>query len=453
MKRFTAVYLPIGVPTFELNSARTLFEESKKLLKEAVETVHGTLLSPEELLLSVDDLTTFFDGKDTDLIILQNATFANAAYATEVFRRSDAPVLLWTLREPAGEVGWRLKLNSLTGAFSAANTYRAFRDEPLTFVYGAPDEEKVKREVTAAIRAAAIKEALRHVTLAAVGHTPQGFGFGRALDAELTKTFGATLLSIEARELIDRAKGFTEDEITPFLEDAKKRTTGLEKLPEQNQTDFARLYKAYREFVEDEDIRALASRCWPDFFTAFGTPVCTVLSLLNDLGIASSCEADLYGALSMLIGQLLSGTPVFFGDPVSLDEEKNTITFWHCGMAPCSLAREDTGAEIGVHCNRKLGPTLEFGTREADAVTIFRVGKEKDGSFRFFIASGEALDVPKQYFGTTTVVRIKASAEKLVRSAVRDGWEPHFAVIFADVVEELRILADQLNLPYFEVTT
>ena len=128
-------------------------------------------------------------------------------------------------------------------------------------------------------------------------------------------------------------------------EDAhEQRTVGLDETPEKNRLDFARLYKAYEEFVRKNNIGAIASRCWPDFFTSFGTPVCAVLAMLNDLGVAAACEADMYGALSMWIGMRLSGKSVFFGDPVSLDEKENTITFWHCGTAACSLARKDTGA-------------------------------------------------------------------------------------------------------------
>ena len=37
----------------------------------------------------------------------------------------------------------------------------------------------------------------------------------------------------------------------------------------------------------------------------FGTPVCGVLAMLNDMGVAASCEADTYGALSMYIGMKL----------------------------------------------------------------------------------------------------------------------------------------------------
>ena len=114
---------------------------------------------------------------------------------------------------------------------------------------------------------------------------------------------------------------------------------GLEKTPEKNVKDFARLYKAYKEYIKENGIGALSSRCWPDFFTSFGTPVCSVLSLLNAEGIAASCEADVYGALSMYIGNRLTGKAVFFGDPVSMDEAEGTVTYWHCG-GDCVYERE-----------------------------------------------------------------------------------------------------------------
>ena len=47
------------------------------------------------------------------------------------------------------------------------------------------------------------------------------------------------------------------------------------------------------------------------------------------------------------------------------------------------LKREDTGATIGVHPNRKIGPVMDFGCKAADKVTVFRVGQKADGSFRF----------------------------------------------------------------------
>ncbi|MCR5457035.1 MAG: fucose isomerase [Clostridiales bacterium] len=442
MREFKIAYIPIGVPTFSLSDARNEFNKSSALLKSICENT----FVPEDLLLSLDKLNAYLDTIDPDLIVLQNATFANAAYTQEIVHRfPHTPVLLWALREPVID-GGRLRLNSLTGAYSAANTLRQLKKEQVEFVFGSPDEKKVINRIESTVRAAQLRLSLQSLKLAQIGHTPQGFGFGRAMDTEMQKTFGVRVVSIESRELIEKANKYTDEECMEYLNDAEKRTVGMQNVPEVNRKGFARLYKAYYEFAKENGIGAVCSRCWPDFFTSFGTPVCTVLGILNDLNIAASCEADAYGALSMYMGMQLTGMPAFFGDPVSLNEEENSITFWHCGMAACSLARENTGAVIGEHCNRHIGPTLEFGCRKAANVTVFRVGKSPEGSFRFFIASGEAMDKEKQFFGTSMTVKMDGNAEKIVRSTIEGGWEPHFAVIYGDAADSLEVLGHMLDI-------
>ena len=211
MKKFQVVYVPAGVPTFHLESAQKEFEKSVAML-------HGVdpeVVCPEEMLLSMDLLGAFLEPLNPDLVIFQNITFANAAYMSEVLHRVECPVLLWTLREPVID-GGRLRLNSLTGAYSAANALKAFGRD-FEYVFGSPEEDRVRSTVSACIAAARVRHEMRGLNVAAVGHTPQGFGFGRALDSEMLVSFGATLQAIEARELIDRAKGYTDEECVEFL--------------------------------------------------------------------------------------------------------------------------------------------------------------------------------------------------------------------------------------------
>ena len=444
MKPFCPVYVPVGVPTFHLESARAAFEASAALLRGLDER----FVCPEEMLLSLDALRAYLEPLRPDLLVFQNLTFANAAYMAELLRRFDCPVLLWTLREPCAD-GGRLRLNSLTGAYSAANTLRAFGNRPFAYAFGAPEEARTEAELRAVLQAAGLRHALRSLRLAAVGQPPQGFGFGRALENELMEVFGAELETVEVRELIEKARGYTEEDCADYLRRTERAVRGLENMPAQNRLDHARLYRAYSEYVRARGIGALASRCWPDFFTAFGTPVCTVLSLLNDEGVAAACEGDVYGALSMWLGMRLSGEPVFFGDPVSLDEGENTITFWHCGAAACSLARRDTGAVVGVHPNRKIGPVMDFGCEAFPEATVFRVSREPDGSFRFFLCEGRVLDKPRQFSGTSLVVRTDAECRRIVESSVKAGFEPHFVVMKGRCTAALAALGEMLGIPAY----
>ncbi len=444
MSKFQVAYIPIGVPTFHLESAQVEFEKSISTIKSFTDDC----VFPSEMLLSIDKLNDFLDTINPKLAIVQNITFANAAYITEVLKKFDCPVLLWTLREPIID-GGRLRLNSLTGAYSAANALMHFRDCNFEYVFGSPDEDEVKSTIDATIKAAKVKHDLTSVKIAAIGMTPQGFGFGRALDVEISKTFGATLESIEARELIDMAKSYSDDECKEYMGIFESKCCGYSEIDDKNMKDFARLFKAYKDYVTSNNISCVASRCWPDFFVSYGTPVCSVLSLLNDLGISSSCESDTFGSISMYIASKFTESPSFFGDPVSLDEKENSVTFWHCGMASCSLARESK-ANIGVHPNRRIGPVMDFGCKSADKATIFRIGKDAKGEFRFFISTGSILEKEKQFEGTSIVVKTDNPSKDVVTNSVKDGWEPHFVVAYGDIANELKALASMLCIPVME---
>ena len=115
MKPIQIAYVPIGVGTFHLESAQNLFERSKTALAEAACARGCELLAPENMLLSVAELEKFLATIDPELIVLQNITFANAAYTQTLMHRfADRAVLLWTLPEPVID-GGRLRLNSLSG--------------------------------------------------------------------------------------------------------------------------------------------------------------------------------------------------------------------------------------------------------------------------------------------------------------------------------------------------
>lgn len=441
MKAFEILYCPIGVPTFHLESAQKAFDDSVALIHK----IEPRAIVPKQMLLSIDLLKAFIKDHNPDLVIIQNVTFANSAYSTEIFKSLESQFLLWTLREPVID-GGRLRLNSLTGAFSAGYAFRQISDEHFSYLFGSPSEKDLQEKLGKIIKVAKLKHEMKDMNLLVIGHTPQGFGFGRALDSEMTKYFGVNLMSIESRELTELAKNLKEDQAKDAARIANSKMIGLDQTVAKNRVDFYKLYQVYKDYIEKNNIKAIASRCWPDFFTDYGTPVCSVLGLLNDDNIAAACEADAYGALSMYVGQQLTKIPSYLGDPVSMDETENTITFWHCGTAACSLARLDTGAATGVHPNRKIGPTMEFGLRPNQKATLFRIGRKPDGTFRFFISHGEILDKPQQFLGTSVVVKVEHEVKPLIKELVQKGWEPHFVVLYDDVVEELEILAEMLNI-------
>ena len=91
---------------------------------------------------------------------------------------------------------------------------------------------------------------------------------------------------------------------------------------------------------------------------------------------------------------------------------------------------------------------MDFGCEAFPEATIFRIGRKPDGSFRFFVAGGSVLDKPKQFIGTSIVVKTDCNSKEVVEDSIRSGFEPHFAVIKGHHAETLKVLAEMFG---FEV--
>ena len=438
------LFLPLARITFSMPDAIDNFGTSCRML----EGLFDNLQRPPELLTSSEMLSDYLSTVSRpDLVIYQCTTFIGSDFVTEITRRFDCPVVVWSLREPSID-GGRLKLNSLTGAFSAGNNLY-MQGCSYRFVFGSPEEPAVRQSFGQMSAALDVVCKLRELVVGVVGAQPAGFEFGNLDDAMLTEKLGVKVRRIEAASLMKTALAYPSGAFDDALVELKERTKGWEAIPADHIEKHARLRTAYKEFVDKNGIKALASRCWPDFFTEYGVPVCATLSFLNDCGVAASCETDMGGAISMFIGSALTGSAAFFGDPVAIDESCGGIVFWHCGAGAPSLARGSEGARLGVHPNRKIGPTMEFGLKKGTA-TILRVGKSREG-LRQMAMKGEVLDEPQKFSGASLAFRpATGTPPEKVAALIADGWEPHFVVAYGEVVDELRLISGFLDIPFKE---
>lgn len=437
---FEILYLPVGKQMYNLEQAQMKLDDSVQVMKK----IDKNILIPDGILLSKEDIDAFLQGKAPDFVIVQTVTYADASYITEILRKINCPVLLWSIPEPVVD-GLGIRLNSLSGAYSQANAMLNL-GKPYNYVVGSTFADETVDEIKAVVLAAKLKKSLSRLNLLQVGSPSEGMGFCNAYENEMMRTFGVKLFNVETMELMQKARTYDEDAIRDFIFDARNMVPNVFNTERENLFDAGKLFKAYFDYCNEHDIGAVASGCCPDFVKKYGTPVCAVLSILNDLGIPAACEADTYGALSVFICSYLSKIPAFFGDPVTMDEEYNSVTYWHCGMAPTSLAREDTKAQAGLHCFSGVGPVMDFGCRAARHATVFRIGRKPDGSFRFFIAKGESMDRFKQFTGTTVVIQTESNVREVIEKSVASGWEQHFVIAMADISKELKALAKMLNI-------
>ena len=174
------------------------------------------------------------------------------------------------------------------------------------------------------------------------------------------------------------------------------------------------------------------------------------MGVLNSQGIASGCEADVYGTISTLILNWLGGEPSFIADLVDIDKSDDTGVFWHCGLAPLNMADSDVPVEAGIHSNRKKPLVNEFALKPGN-ITIFRLSQSLNLS-RMVIGKGKMIKAPKSFSGTSGVIRFDKPSTQVLDTIITEGLEHHYAITYSDVDKPLKVLARQLKLPVLELT-
>jgi L-fucose isomerase-like protein len=468
--------LATGRSTFYEEEGRALHRRAVALLRELGAEVRG----PGDLVEFAAQVPADFRPEPSEVGVLLCATFADASVAEAAFGEARAPVLLWAVRDPA-PIGDRLHLNSLCGANLAAHAL-VRRGVAVRLLYGDPNEAIVQDTLrwilahnasrdgpddqqqpldqpepgpmatadqekrTEAARAALAELAARAIGV--IGNAPAGFTTCE-YDADWLKDrLGLTVRSLGLEAAFERIRAVPDDERRRQVAAAAAETSSLLALNEDQVDRFGAATAALQGWVREARVDAVALRCWPEFPITFGLCPCSALGRLAGAGIPTACEADVNGAVTMLLLNALRSRDVYLADVVRVAESQNLVTFWHCGLAPLSLAADPARACQDVHCNRGIGVAGNFALRPG-RLTIARLSWS-GGRHRLFLAGGEGVPGPNRYKGNSLDVRLDGDAMHAVRTLVESGFEHHVILAWAELRPELRAVAALLDLEVIE---
>ncbi|MFB4167683.1 L-fucose/L-arabinose isomerase family protein [Virgibacillus sp. JSM 102003] len=435
------LYLPIGRKTFDMETGEKERQKSSALLHDLTDE----LIEPERIITAPSALQKFLLDINTDEVavtIYQSVTFADGQFIRLLLEHVSAPVIVWSIREPS--VGERLRLNSLTGGNSTCHVLKS-NHHPYTFVFGNSEEAQVQRNIKQQLNIRKLIDRIKNFNIGVLGDHQPGFYFSGTDEKQLKDQFGIDVIRMDLQEAFDKSKQMPEEKWEKEISRAKEQVIGLNATDETVKR-FAKFSAFVREEIHRRNISALSIRCWPEFFNELGAAACSTLSQFTEDGVVSSCESDIHGALTMFILQELSGGEApYLGDMVHINEASNSVVLWHCGAGAYSLAHPEKGAQPGVHPNRGLGFTMEFGLKPG-IVTIFRVGYTTEG-YRLLVMRGNALDTPQRFNGTSVEVELETNVMETLYGLMEEGFEPHYGLVYADVVSDLMELGKQLQLP------
>lgn len=434
------ILLGVARPAFDMELAARLYRDSAGLL----EKLGYEVLRPEAPLTDPDEAAKAaarYRGTGADALIVQFSTFTDGRFLTGVVGALDLPVLVWSLPEPV--VGGRLRLNSLTGGNLAASLLvrlgRQFK-----VVYRLPSEAQAQAEIGPWLAAARAAARLKQAVIAEVGNPPPGFYTSSADALELLRVTGVQLTRIDLQSVFAKAAEVPAARYQPLIDADQQRVAGLSQLPSDQVVRSTQFTLALRDALGTPPPDAVCVRCWPECFTEHKAAACSTLSHLIEDGIQAACEADTLGAVTMLIQHLLTGEPTFLGDLVHVDEQRNSGTFWHCGVGALSLASPKTGPVAGVQPSRNIGFAFNHSLKPGP-VTIARLGQGPHG-LRLGILSGEAVDGPNTFQGTSVEVRMPRPVRATLDAILASGFEHHYALVWQDIGCELTELCRLLSI-------
>jgi L-fucose isomerase-like protein len=194
---------------------------------------------------------------------------------------------------------------------------------------------------------------------------------------------------------------------------------------------------ALKSFVETKKLNGLGVQCWNAMQATYGLSPCYVMGRMTDSGIMTSCEADIYGTLTMIIQYLasLETTPPHFIDWTIKNQDKEDVFLaWHCGNAPPSLACQKPTIKYHSILGESLGIEKSMGTGEFQikpgVVTMNRL-IEREGQFKLLITKGEIEPSDQFIRGSWSWVRVP-DLDKLYNTLVYEGFTHHASIIHGD---------------------
>lgn len=430
----------LGRPQFDISLAKKYFDSVAQTIQQAGFKTE-IIVNPIMVEKDAAEVANSLKKIELDAVIVAQGTFTDASLILTFANSIDLPILIWAFKEePTGE---RLSLNSFCGLNLAAHALKA-AGRKFKGVYGNPDSKKVCEDVITFLKAAAVVNMLKGTRIGLIGHRPHGYYPSNFNEVALSNILGIKVDYISLREVFDLAAGINGD-VKPLLENI----AGMEQVDSVASQKSVRAYFALKELIANKSLDAVAVECWPEFMANYGGAVCFALSQLNDDQIVAACEADVNGAISMQIGQYLSGQATFIADLVTGDQEKNDLIFWHCGNGPRTLLSKQYQPVAGVHPNRKV-PLAIYGPLKEGQVTICRLSPDKEGRLRLLIGKGTGVEAPMLYSGNTLPVHLEASVESVLQILLDKGVEHHYIIAYGDYIKELRELANLLEIETIE---
>ena len=412
-------------------------------------TNNGAVETLAEARLCADLFRARRDDIDGVLVTLPN--FGDERAVANVLRWADlgAPVLMHAFADSKSDMSLTSRRDSFCGKISACNNLRQYGIPfSLTSRHTMdPASEAFAEDLRRFAATCCVVRSLKNLRLGQIGARPAAFNTVRYSE-KLLEQAGISVETLDLSELLGWIRRLDDDEgpVTDKIE-AMRAYTRIDGIPRESLLKMAKLGVCIDRFMEDQGLAATAIQCWTSLEEFYGVVPCTAMSMMSDRLMASACEADIVGALSMYVLQEAARVPAALLDwNNDYGDDPNKGVVFHCSNLPKSFF-VDEGADAhrmdfqeiiaGVVGKENTYGTI-VGRIAPGAFTFARITTDDlEGRMRAYVGEGVFTSDTLRTFGGYGVFEV-ANMQELLRYMCESGFEHHVAATRARVAGAVR---------------
>jgi L-fucose isomerase-like protein len=444
-------FFPIVRIQFDIALAEEMISKAREHLRSA----GFELVGPEQAisdLPAAQAAAQMLSSAPVDLALIFQATFADSSMVVALSEAVDAPIFLWSV--PEAWTGERLRLNSLCGINLAGHAL-TLRKLKYDYAYGTPEDTEIIEKIRSLALAGSLYKRLKTTRLGVVGEHPVGMDTCHLDEAGLKALFGIEIRHIALEDVFASARAISNSTISQTRALLDTRLDNLATLEQVPLNGTMSVYNALKQIASEQELDGLAVRCWPEFFTEMGCAACGAMSMLSDgfgqsTPLPCSCEADINGTVTQMMLQILADAPAFGTDIVGVDQAKDLVALWHCGLAPLSMADPNMPAQGSIHSNRRVPLVMDFALRPGE-ITFARIS-QATGDLRLVVGKGQILPVPKPFNGTSGTLKLDIPARSFLDTLMHEGLEHHISIAYGNHLASLVAFAKLAQIPVLNLS-
>jgi L-arabinose isomerase len=413
----------------------------------------GVLASPQQ----VGEAIRLFQKEAVDAVVIVYLTWGEDRTLIEAVQRlGDCPFLLWCyvpferLDDPLS-MPEMLRASGPVGSLQASGPLKRLGRRFVT-AFGSYGNDQTIQHIASFARAARLAQELKHAVIGVLPYRCDQMSGTYVDEFRLKHELGPELKYLTTHDYRAVCEALPEANVHSFVQELRSQYPAAPNLTQAGLARGARVSLGLAEFVRQHRLDALAIEdVGEEMHRVLGLRPCLSVPALFER-VVVSMEAEIGGAVALLVLQQFTGNPVMYTELFSVDISENCLLLGHAGMQDARLSDEIILEPDGEYLESEPDSAWMSFRARGGPVTLLSVFCDR-ARFKLVVANGEALSGPRRLLGSPhAFVHLETPLALFIERALKTGMTQHFGLVHGDARAELKMLAEILNLELVDLT-